>query len=307
MRNCTISVDLDSFWTLKHFYGVNEDENAIDNFYEIVIPRFINIFRKYNIKASFFVIGKDLENEKNVELIELLLKEGHEIANHTYSHPFGMKGMKRQEKEFEIIKCEELIKQYTGSKPAGFRAPGYDVDTEILQILEERDYLYDSSVFPTYFLPLYNFFHNLIYKKNIVNANGVSNLLIAFSPNKPYFPNDNIIWKNGKSRKLVELPLSMVPFIRLPFYANFHLSSGSKIFDLSLKLMRGMNINYLLHGIELIDAKTDQISPHLLKHPNVSTSFKKKIEFYEHALDILSKNYRISSLQHFAEKLLNIS
>ncbi len=307
MKNCTISVDLDSFWILQRFYGIDKNEIFMYNLYEIVIPRFINIFRKYNIKASFFVVGKDLQNDKNGELIKLLVKEGHEIANHTYSHPFGMRGMKRQEKEFEIKKCEELISQTTGTKPIGFRAPGYDIDTEILQILEEREYLYDSSIFPTYLLPFYNFFHHLLYKKNNINAKGMSNIFITFSPNKPYFPDKNIIWKKGKSRKLVELPLSMVPFIRLPFYANFHLSSGSKIFDLSLKLMRGMNINYLLHGIELIDAEADQINPHLLKHPNVSTSFKKKIEFYEHALDILSKNYKISPLQQFAEKLLNIS
>ncbi|MFX0137037.1 MAG: polysaccharide deacetylase family protein, partial [Candidatus Hodarchaeota archaeon] len=273
-------------------------------FYEIIIPRFINILRKYNIKASFFVVGKDLQNEKNAELVRLLLKEGHEIANHTYSHPFGMRGMKRHEKEFEIKKCEEIITQTIGINPVGFRAPGYDIDTEVLQILEDRGYLYDSSVFPTYLLPIYNFFHRLIYKENNINAQGMSNLWITFSPNKPYFPNDNIIWKKCKSRKLIELPLSMVPVVRLPFYANFHLSSGTKIFDLSLKLMRGMNINYLFHGIELIDAETDHINPHLLKHPNVSTSFKKKIEFYEHALDILSQNYRVSPLKHFAENLL---
>jgi len=49
----------------------------------------------------------------------------------------------------------------------------------------------------------------------------------------------------------VEVPITVTPFIRIPFYGTFHLLSGKQIFDLGYYLLQktGMNINYEVHAI----------------------------------------------------------
>lgn len=52
----------------------------------LVTPQVLEILRKYNIKASFFVIGRQAENYP--EIVRKTRKDGHFIGNHTYSHNY---------------------------------------------------------------------------------------------------------------------------------------------------------------------------------------------------------------------------
>jgi len=52
-----------------------------------VTPRILDILKKNNIKATFFLVGENIEtNKKNKELVKREFNEGHAIGNHTYSH-----------------------------------------------------------------------------------------------------------------------------------------------------------------------------------------------------------------------------
>ena len=46
----------------------------------------LDILKKYNIKATFFVNGK--EDEFSLKVYERIIKEGHNLGNHTYSHEY---------------------------------------------------------------------------------------------------------------------------------------------------------------------------------------------------------------------------
>ena len=48
-------------------------------------PKILEILEEYGIKATFFVVGVNAENYPDT--IEKVIKAGHEIGNHTYSHP----------------------------------------------------------------------------------------------------------------------------------------------------------------------------------------------------------------------------
>ena len=50
----------------------------------LVTPKILDILEKQNVKATFFVIGKNVE--KHPETVKRAFEEGHYIANHTYSH-----------------------------------------------------------------------------------------------------------------------------------------------------------------------------------------------------------------------------
>jgi chitin deacetylase len=80
----------------------------------------LDILKKNNIKATFFVVGSALQN--NPQLGKQIIDEGHAIANHTWNHWYHF--MNPQAAAFEIDKTTELIYKVTGVKTNLFRPPG---------------------------------------------------------------------------------------------------------------------------------------------------------------------------------------
>ena len=149
----TVQVDLDGLWTNLNYHG-HKSEIFPDLIFTSSIPRFIELFDKYNIKATFFTIAKDLENKNKAKLIKLLHNQGHEIANHTYDHPFGFRSLPKEEQTKQIKQAHDLIKETIGQAPTGFKAPGYDANAKTINLLEDLNYNYDSSIIPTWSYPL---------------------------------------------------------------------------------------------------------------------------------------------------------
>lgn len=80
----------------------------------------LDILREYGIKATFFVIGENAELYP--EPLKRAIEEGHEIGNHTYSHPH-MRKLSRLETEKEILLCQEILCEGFGVVPSVFRPP----------------------------------------------------------------------------------------------------------------------------------------------------------------------------------------
>jgi polysaccharide deacetylase family sporulation protein PdaB len=100
--------------------------------------KILDILKKYNVKATFFVIGKNIELDS--ASVKRASDEGHEIGNHTYDHSDISKLSDKQIKE-QILKCEELIVSVTGKKPSIFRPPyGSYNKGNISKIAEENGY-----------------------------------------------------------------------------------------------------------------------------------------------------------------------
>ncbi len=64
-------------------------------------PKFLDLLSKYDAKATFFCIGKQIE--KHPEILDRIYKEGHQIGNHSYSHSnsFGFFSSKKVKKKFK--------------------------------------------------------------------------------------------------------------------------------------------------------------------------------------------------------------
>nr|WP_244310763.1 polysaccharide deacetylase family protein [Paenibacillus ottowii] len=55
-----------------------------------VTPKILDILKEENVKATFFLVGKAVEeNEVTKKITKRLIREGHAIGNHTYSHDYG--------------------------------------------------------------------------------------------------------------------------------------------------------------------------------------------------------------------------
>ena len=71
-----------------------------------VTPWILSVLKKENIKATFFLVGQQIEEFP--ELVGAIIKDGHTIANHSYSHKNGW--LTNKEKYLEDIEnCQELM------------------------------------------------------------------------------------------------------------------------------------------------------------------------------------------------------
>jgi len=70
-----------------------------------VTPDVLDVLKKYQVKATFFCVGENLE--KNKDIIARIEKEGHEVGNHTYNH---LKGWRTKDEDYftNIDKFESL-------------------------------------------------------------------------------------------------------------------------------------------------------------------------------------------------------
>ena len=75
---------------------------------EKVTPFLVNLLGKFNIKATFFIIGK--QAKKHPELVKLIINNGHKIGNHSFSHLSGY-----STKNNKYVQDVEQAKKYINS------------------------------------------------------------------------------------------------------------------------------------------------------------------------------------------------
>ena len=95
----------------------------------------LDVLKKYNIKATFFIAGKHA-NWYPKALVRAS-KEGHEIGNHTFNHP-DISNLTKSQLEEEILKCEDILIKLTGKKPTLFRPPYGSYKQEELALIAKK-------------------------------------------------------------------------------------------------------------------------------------------------------------------------
>ncbi|MBB6730020.1 polysaccharide deacetylase family protein [Cohnella sp. CBP 2801] len=100
-------------------------------------PQILEIFREAGGKATFYMIGSQLE--KSPETAAAVRAEGHEIGNHTYSHPHLTRLEPGQVRD-ELLRTHRLIGELTGEEPRTFRPPYLDADKAVAEAAGELGY-----------------------------------------------------------------------------------------------------------------------------------------------------------------------
>lgn len=116
------------------------------------MPWLLKTLSKYEIKSSFACIGKFVERYPKIH--KRMLKEGHEIVNHSYTHPdhheffpnIKFDQITRRQRELEIIKADKIFKKVLGYAPIGFRAPHFVYTDDLHVLLKKHGYRYSSSL-----------------------------------------------------------------------------------------------------------------------------------------------------------------
>ncbi|HHT49845.1 MAG TPA: polysaccharide deacetylase family protein [Firmicutes bacterium] len=93
-------------------------------------PELLRILRENQVRTTFFLCGLWLE--KYPEMVKKIAAEGHELANHSYSHPH-MNNLSEREIAHELNRTHQLIKELSGQNPTLFRPPFGEYNNKVIE------------------------------------------------------------------------------------------------------------------------------------------------------------------------------
>lgn len=142
----TIHVDLDGASDIFRMWDWPfEGEDTV---FETGLRNALDLFDSNGIRATLFVIADSLDHPRKRALIEEAMRRGHEIGSHTITHPNLLKQDSARKRK-EIAGSRERLERELGVCIRGFRAPGYRLDRECIELLAASGYAWDASAFPT--------------------------------------------------------------------------------------------------------------------------------------------------------------
>ena len=145
---CAITFDMDAD-SLIH---VARPDDGHDRLYPVsmgrygptvAIPRILETYRRLGLKQSFFIPGWCLETYP--EAVESILAGDHEIGHHGWIHedPVTTRGAAQEE---AFGRAMDAHRRICGRAPQGYRAPVYNVTQQVIDLLVESGFRYDSSL-----------------------------------------------------------------------------------------------------------------------------------------------------------------
>ncbi len=97
--------------------------------------KILDILREKKVPATFFVCGQNVD--RCPEIVRRIVQEGHELGNHTYSHPSLFLRSSRRISD-EIDRAQESIEKASGSRPTIFRPPFGARTLGLMDVLRDR-------------------------------------------------------------------------------------------------------------------------------------------------------------------------
>jgi peptidoglycan/xylan/chitin deacetylase (PgdA/CDA1 family) len=288
-RTVSVSVDLDPiecYWRIHALPGA-PPPGARFAILRRCLPRFAELFARHGARATFFVVARDLEEDvEGARLLAELARDGHELASHTYSHPYDLVRLPSDAIVSEIDRAHALVGACAGHAPLGFRAPGYAVSAEVIDLLRARQYRYDSSAFPS--LAYYGAKAAVMGAMRAVGRKSASVLdtpRVLAAPRAPYRPAAGSPYRKGEL-DIVELPMAVTPLARLPVIGTSLVTAPAWLRRHLVKAaLRAPFFNLELHGIDLADAEADEIPPALIaKQPDLRRPLAHKLAALDETL-----------------------
>ncbi|WP_135557613.1 polysaccharide deacetylase family protein [Paenibacillus cymbidii] len=99
----------------------------------------LKLLKQYDAKATFFVVGN--RAAKYPELVRRAAMEGHEIGNHTYTHPYFNRNRHTETMRRELSDTHDAIFRATGQPPHLFRPPGGYYNEAVVHMAKQSGYL----------------------------------------------------------------------------------------------------------------------------------------------------------------------
>ena len=255
LRVCAVSVDLDEIPKYASIHGLPAPGGpAATAVYDVAVERLCGLARAHGLPVTWFVVGADVDRAHNAERLRSLAEGGDEIANHTLDHRYDLTRLGRREMERQVRLAMSLLEDATGERPRGFRAPGYVMSDELVEVLRDSGVEYDSSVFPC---PAYYAAKAVAVVGHRVRGRRSGALLgdpaVLRAPTQPYRTGVRY-WRRGKG--MLELPVQVTPHARLPYIGtSLTLLGPDRARWLTRRVAKQGFVNLELHGMDALDVQ----------------------------------------------------
>lgn len=298
----SLSLDLDDKWAYLRTHG-DAEWQQYPSYLPRVVPRILDFLAERELSMTVFVVGRDAERLENRACLEQSAASGHELGNHSMNHYPWLRTLPPDEIAHEVVEAELAIESATGVRTKGFRAPGFSGSPEVCRVLASRGYAYDASTFPTFLGPL---------------ARTYCRLTSAMQ-RRVDDPRDKLFgsWQEGLAplkthvlpgayEGLVEIPVTTMPLLRLPFHMTYLLFLRQKLgpvwrvyFRMALALcrMRGVAPSMLLHPLDFLGNEDE---PDLSFFPGMKLARADKLAVVDEALRLISARWRVVALSDAA-------
>ncbi|MCC6622439.1 MAG: polysaccharide deacetylase family protein [Deltaproteobacteria bacterium] len=293
VRGAAINVDIDSLHLYYRIHGHDEGDLA-DVVWERGVTRFAELFARLGIKATFFVVASDIDRWPFARRIaEDLARDGHELASHSLTHPYDLVRQHDRAVRTELEESRAIISAVRGSPCVGFRAPGYTMTARVLRLIRQAGYRYDSSLFPS--PPYY------LAKLAVLTAMALRGKRSHSIVGPP-----SVMWEDRLPHYregLVELPVTVLPGLRLPVIGTSLIMAGERGYRLLAPwLARVPFVNLELHGIDLCDLEADGIDPVMRKQPDLRVPLATKLALFERVFSDLRDALGVRTLEQHVER-----
>jgi peptidoglycan/xylan/chitin deacetylase (PgdA/CDA1 family) len=152
---CAYSVDFDAVAGWLGSYGGERSVCDVSRGFfagEVGAQRLLKLFASRGIPSTWFIPGHSIESFP--EACEAVVRGGHEVGLHGYSHE-NPTAMSRKQQADVLDRSIELIRALTGRAPVGHNAPWWEFSADTLDLLLERGIVYDHSLMHRDFEPYY--------------------------------------------------------------------------------------------------------------------------------------------------------
>lgn len=303
----SLSLDLDNQWSYMKTRG-DPGWKKFPSYFDVLIPVLLDLLDQHKLKITFFVVGQDANLDKNYKALEQIVEQDHEIGNHSYNHDPWLQFYSKGKVEKEILDTEKLICDITGKNPVGFRGPGFTWSKSLIEILIENKYIFDASTLPTFLGPLARIFYfwktDLADKEKKQRKDLYGNISDGLRPVKPYN------WELSKNEHLLEIPVTTIPMLKLPFHLSYLLylsrfSDRLMHFYLNIALafcrMTKTEPSFLLHPLDFLDSK--QV-PELAFFPGMDLSREHKMRIFNKVINTLQRHFTLVNMNSHSTAIL---
>ncbi len=305
----SLSLDLDNQWSYMKIHG-DQGWQTFPSYFDVVVPRILTFLEDFDLTITFFIVGQDAALYKNHAVLGSIASAGHEIGNHSFHHDPWLHLYSEDQLETELGRAEEYIEGVTGQRPVGFRGPGYSLSSATIQVLSRRGYLYDATTLPTFLGPLARSYYlmttDLSGEAKRRRKKLFGSFRDGFQPIRPY---KWCVYGGSGSEGLIEIPVTTMPILKVPFHVSYilYLSMFSPrlalaYFKLALLLCRLSNIqpSLLLHPLDFLGC--DDLSE-LSFFPAMKLLREIKLGLVREVLQIYSKRFTIFTVAEHAKQI----
>jgi peptidoglycan/xylan/chitin deacetylase (PgdA/CDA1 family) len=141
----TFDFDAETLWLSRDPANAKRPGTLSQGTYgaKVAVPKILEVLKEAGVKGTFFVPGWTAEH--HTDRVEMILREGHEVAHHSYGHRWIDPDFPDQEIE-EMEKGLEALKRTVGVVPNGYRSPAGETSALLIRLLQKHNFLYDSSL-----------------------------------------------------------------------------------------------------------------------------------------------------------------